>query len=161
VIVSVPDTFVPLGLAGPVGLNVTDTVQVAGFGANVVPQVFALTANCVLGAIEVMLIAVLFGFDSVTVLGGEIVLTCTLPNDIFFGLMPILSPAADASTGAATMMTSSRIEMTALFAVSIAHLAPPGNESQQRKRQNDEADFLFGTPPQTCAKPAPFANKTF
>jgi hypothetical protein len=76
----------------------------------------------VLGTIEVMLSDVLLGFDSVTFCGGEIVLTCTLPNDSFFGLMPILRPAANTLSGAATMMAISSVETTARFAVSISHL---------------------------------------
>ena len=75
VMVRVPGSFVPLGLLALLGLNVTDTVQVAGLGASVEPQVFALTAKDPLGVIDVMPNALLLGFDSVTILGADTVAT--------------------------------------------------------------------------------------
>ena len=103
-------------------------MQVAGLAASVAPQVFTLTAKGPLGAIEVMLIAVLFGFDSVTVFADDTVSTVTLPNDSSFGLMPILRPAADAASGAHAKIAT-RIETTARFPVPIVHLAPPESKS--------------------------------
>jgi hypothetical protein len=99
---SVPDSLAPLSLAAPVGLNVTDTVQVAGLAASIEPHVFALTAKGPLAMAELMLIAELFGFDNVTLLASDTVSTRTLPNDRSFGLMSIFSPAADAISGAVT-----------------------------------------------------------
>ena len=154
-IASVPDSFVPLVFAAPVGLKVTDTMQVAGLAASVAPQVFTLTAKGPLGAIEVMLIAVLFGFDSVTVFADDTVSTVTLPNDSSFGLMPILRPAADAASGAHAKIAT-RIETTARFPVPIVHLAPP--ESKSGDVVMMKLQFRSRPPNQTCATRSPLAS---
>ncbi len=140
VIVSVPDSFVTLFLAA-VGLNVTETVHVAGLAASIGPQVLALTAKGSDEVIEVMLSATLFGFDNVTALGGDIVSTCTLPNDNLCGLMPIPSFAVDPHQAIELSVDPRSIKapMTLLraFVVSCLTVSPTCYDEQLTGTPND------------------------
>jgi len=98
--VSAPDSFVPVGFAGSTGTKITETLQFAGFAASVAMQAFPLTAKGPLTATELMVIADLLSFESVTAFGADVEPTSTLPNDSSFGLALALRPAADATSGA-------------------------------------------------------------
>jgi len=98
-IVSSPDSFVPLGFAGSTGTKITDTLHFAGLAASVPLQALPLSANGPVTPTELIVIADLLSFESVTALAADIDPTSTLPNDSSFGLISALRPAADASTG--------------------------------------------------------------
>ncbi len=73
-----------MALLSVVGLKVTETWQLEFAGTDE-PQLFAVIAYGPLVAIEVKLTATALEFESVTVCGGEIVLTWTLPYIRDFG----------------------------------------------------------------------------
>ncbi len=78
--VSFPVSVVPLRLESVVGLNVTETWQVELAGTEL-SQVLAVMAYGPLTVIEVKVKVTKLELESVTVCGGEIVSTWTLPND--------------------------------------------------------------------------------